>query len=168
MHSHLALACVFCLFVIGLHFALLCSLCSAAVTLVDSCATSTLVMSESLQNLSRQGWHLGLVVSDMACFAATAGVDYVKNVQLPGSTMTMRGEDVVIEDSYFMGLQSFGAAAIVFAASNVTFLNATFHMNNNSAGNTASRVSDSHASLDTRLKVKTQQACPSSCTTIWI
>ena len=63
-----------------------------------------------------------------------AGVTYVQNTQLPGSTMTLRGVDMVIKNSSFAGLQSFGDAAIVFAASNVTFMNATFTMNNNSAG----------------------------------
>ena len=48
--------------------------------------------------------------------------------------MTLRGVDMVIQNSSFAGLQSFGDAAIVFAASNVTFMNATFTMNNNSAG----------------------------------
>jgi len=63
-----------------------------------------------------------------------AGAAYVKNVQLPGSTMTLRGEVMVVADSTFAGLQSFGDAAIVFAASNVTFINTTFVTSNNSAG----------------------------------
>jgi len=61
------------------------------------------------------------------------GAAYVKNVQLPGSTMTLRGEVMVVADSTFAGLQSFGDAAIVFAASNVTFINTTFVTSNNSA-----------------------------------
>lgn len=69
--------------------------------------------------------------SDEQCLA---GVTYIKNVQLPGSTMTFRGENMVIADSSFAGLQSFGNAAMIFAASNVTFVNATFVSSNNSAG----------------------------------
>jgi hypothetical protein len=50
--------------------------------------------------------------------------------------MTLRGEVMVVADSTFAGLQSFGDAAIVFAASNVTFINTTFVTSNNSAGET--------------------------------
>lgn len=63
-----------------------------------------------------------------------AGVSYIKNIQLPGSTMTFRGENMVVADSVFTGLQSFGNAAMIFAASNVTFINTTFVSSNNSAG----------------------------------
>ena len=48
--------------------------------------------------------------------------------------MTLRGENMVIADSVFAGLQSFGNAAMIFAASNVTFINSTFVNSNNSAG----------------------------------
>jgi len=65
-----------------------------------------------------------------------AGAVYMKNPQLPGSTMTLRGEAIVVADSTFAGLQSFGDAAIVIAASNVTFINTTFVTSNNSAGET--------------------------------
>lgn len=49
--------------------------------------------------------------------------------------MTFRGENMVVADSSFVGLQSFGNAAMIFAASNVTFINTTFTQSNNSAGN---------------------------------
>ena len=64
---------------------------------------------------------------------AVVGVDYIKNIQLPGSTMTFRGIKMVIGDSNFTGLKSFGSGALVFAASNITVLNSTFNGNNNSA-----------------------------------
>ena len=41
---------------------------------------------------------------------------------------------MVVADSSFTGLQSFGNAAMIFAASNVTFVNVTFVSSNNSAG----------------------------------
>ena len=63
-----------------------------------------------------------------------AGVTYIESMQLPGSTMTFRGVQMVIEDSSFIGLQSFGGGALAFANSNVTVLNSTFFNNNNSAG----------------------------------
>ena len=44
---------------------------------------------------------------------------------------------MVVQDSVFAGLQSFGSSAIAFADSNVTFLNTTFVLNNNSAGKSA-------------------------------
>lgn len=48
--------------------------------------------------------------------------------------MVIRDSNLAIEDSVFSGLSFFGQGAIVLAHSNVTFLNATFTANNNSAG----------------------------------
>lgn len=62
------------------------------------------------------------------------GVNYIKAVELPGATMVIRDSNLAIEDSVFSGLSFFGQGAIVLSNSNITFLNATFTANNNSAG----------------------------------
>lgn len=67
------------------------------------------------------------------CFCS-AGVQYTKAVELPGATMVIQDGNLAIEDSVFSGLSFFGQGALVLSNSNVTFINATFTANNNSAG----------------------------------
>ncbi|BDA46795.1 hypothetical protein COCOBI_09-2480 [Coccomyxa sp. Obi] len=64
---------------------------------------------------------------------AFVGVNYIKAVELPGATMVIRDSNLAIENSVFSGLSFFGQGAIVLSHSNITFLNATFTANNNSA-----------------------------------
>lgn len=48
--------------------------------------------------------------------------------------MVIQDGNLAIEDSVFSGLSFFGQGALVLSNSNVTFINATFTANNNSAG----------------------------------
>lgn len=61
------------------------------------------------------------------------GVDYVKEVQLPGGAIEIRGQDVVIENSFFVNLNYMGRAAIAFAGSRAAVVNSSFISCNNSA-----------------------------------
>eukprot|EP00884_Botryococcus_braunii_P001029 jgi/Botrbrau1/10927/Bobra.0025s0100.1 len=67
-------------------------------------------------------------------FASTfRGVNYIKEVQLPGGTVEIRGQDISIENSFFLNLAYMGKAAITFSDMRVTLMNSTFVANNNSA-----------------------------------
>lgn len=63
-----------------------------------------------------------------------SGVNYIKEVQLPGGTVEIRDQDISIENSFFLNLAYMGKAALTFSAMRVTLMNSTFVANNNSAG----------------------------------
>ncbi|KAK9919042.1 hypothetical protein WJX75_008926 [Coccomyxa subellipsoidea] len=104
------------------------------------------VSSESLQsdgpvgpllgaNITCRGSILNLIGGPLLdeFSSAFVGVQYTKAVELPGATMVIQDGNLAIEDSFFSGLSFFGQGALVLSNSNVTFINATFTANNNSA-----------------------------------
>ena len=62
---------------------------------------------------------------------SNAGVDFTLNDSLPGASILILGQDVVIRDSLFANLAQPAAAALSIQGSNVSILNTTF------AGNSA-------------------------------
>jgi hypothetical protein len=72
-------------------------------------------------------------VADVS-FRDVVGVQYIKEVQLPGGTVELRGQDISIENSFFLNLAYMGKAALTFSEMRVTIENSTFVTNNNSAG----------------------------------
>ena len=70
----------------------------------------------------------------LAPFAANfSGVEYIKEVQLPGGAIEIRGQDVTIENSFFVNLNYMGKAAIAFSESRASIINSSFVACNNSA-----------------------------------
>jgi len=70
----------------------------------------------------------------LAPFAANfTNVKYVKEVQLPGGSIEIRGQNVAFENSFFVNLNYMGRAALAFADARAAFINSTFVANNNAA-----------------------------------